>query len=64
MSEGDFAAGFVFCGLIFAVVGGITYANTRANISDAELYRFCMEKGIALEECKIPVKPFNPTATK
>lgn len=58
-SPSDSVVGFMI-GLCVALIGfGIYGLLHLPNISEAELYRFCMVHEIKLEECKIPVTPFK-----
>lgn len=45
------------CG-VFVMGLGITAIDslTKPNISDTELYRFCLSHNISLEDCKIPTR--------
>ena len=53
----SFFAAF-FMGMVAALLAFIIIQNTtKVNISDEELYRFCIVRKIPLEDCKIP--PLN-----
>lgn len=54
----------VFCGFMLGMTVTvwlllIGYKMTEINISDEELYRFCIERKIDLPDCKIPPLPLE-----
>lgn len=44
---------FIFGVLVGVILSLATVHHSRINISDAELYRFCMQQNIELKDCKI-----------
>lgn len=54
--EGDYVNG-ITVGTVLGCLAAILLIHfTRVNVSDAELYRFCMQQNIKLENCKIMPK--------
>lgn len=53
-----FFIGF-FGSIIIFFISSLSLRLTEVNISDAELYRFCMVQNIDLKDCKIPPMPLE-----
>jgi hypothetical protein len=59
-NDEDMLLGMFVILLVLSVVI-IYFQVSKPNISDADLYRFCMVKNIKINECKIPPFPLEQT---